>query len=134
MLYLHENRAKEALQLFGDWTDRIARGELPRSSPPRPQGVAHSILVTLWDSGDAKTYVHDEIATDKLNPTVNAYGKLYGTPEYSTDFIPILDVQKATGASAVTRPPLPRRASLLLRLAILSNVGRIVLLPRAKRE
>src|SRR5262249_44046025 len=30
---------QEALRLFGDWTDRIASGELPKSSPPRPQGV-----------------------------------------------------------------------------------------------
>jgi hypothetical protein len=24
---------------FGDWTDRVARGELPRHKPPRPQGI-----------------------------------------------------------------------------------------------
>ncbi len=24
---------------FGDWTDRIAKGELPHAKPPRPQGV-----------------------------------------------------------------------------------------------
>src|SRR5499433_636709 len=26
-------------QYFGDWTDRVAKGELPKSKPPRPQGV-----------------------------------------------------------------------------------------------
>jgi hypothetical protein len=84
---------KEALQLFGDWTDRIAKGELPKSSPPRPQGVERNVVVSLWDWGGAKSYVHDEIATDKRNPTVNAYGKLYGSPEFSTDDFPILDVR-----------------------------------------
>src|SRR3989442_8458857 len=29
---------------FGDWTDRVAKGELPHSKPPRPQGVERKIL------------------------------------------------------------------------------------------
>ena len=28
-----------AFKLFGDWTDRIAGGELPFAQPPRPQGI-----------------------------------------------------------------------------------------------
>src|SRR5215472_26546 len=28
-----------ATQLFGDWTTRIAKGELPKVAPPRPQGM-----------------------------------------------------------------------------------------------
>ena len=47
-------------------------GELPKSKPQRPQGVERNVVVTMWDWGDAKTYLHDEIATDKRNPTVNA--------------------------------------------------------------
>ena len=82
---------QEALQLFGDWTDRVAKGELPAATPPRPQGVERNVVVTLWDWGSATTYLHDEISTDKRNPTVNAYGKIYGTPELSTDMVPILD-------------------------------------------
>ena len=38
-----------------------------------------------------KKYLHDLIASDRRNPTVNAYGPLYGSPEYSTDNMPILD-------------------------------------------
>ena len=34
---------------FGDWTDRIAKGELPFAKPPRPQGVERNIVVTLRD-------------------------------------------------------------------------------------
>ena len=80
-----------ALKNFADWTDRIAAGELPKAKPQRPQGVERNIVVTMWDWGDAKTYLHDEIATDKRNPTVNAWGKLYSATEDSTDNLPILD-------------------------------------------
>jgi hypothetical protein len=80
-----------AIKNFADWTDRIAAGELPKAKPQRPQGIERNIVVTMWDWGDAKTYLHDEIATDKRNPTVNAWGKLYSATEDSTDNLPILD-------------------------------------------
>src|SRR5712671_2364028 len=35
--------------------------------------------------------MHDLISTDRRKPTVNAKGKLYGAPEESTDFFPVLD-------------------------------------------
>ena len=76
---------------FGDWTDRIAKGELPKAKPPRPQGVERNIVITSWEWGTQKHYLHDLIASDRRNPTVNAYGPLYGSPEYSTDNMPILD-------------------------------------------
>ena len=31
---------------FGDWTDRIAKGELPKTQPPRPQGIERNIVST----------------------------------------------------------------------------------------
>ena len=70
---------------FGDWTDRVAKGELPHTKPPRPQGVERNIVVTTWEWGDPKKYLHDLIASDRRYPTVNAYGPLYGSPEYATD-------------------------------------------------
>jgi len=76
---------------FGDWTDRIAKGELPKTQPPRPQGVERNIVVTSWEWSTEKHYLHDLIASDRRNPTVNAYGPVYGSPEYSTDNMPILD-------------------------------------------
>lgn len=79
---------------FGDWTDRIAKGQLPRAKPERPQGVERNIVVTTWDWLDDKHYLHDLIASDRRNPTVNAYGPLYGSTEYSTNAIPILDPVK----------------------------------------
>jgi hypothetical protein len=85
-----------ALKNFAEWTDRIAAGELPKSKPQRPQGIERNIVISIWDWGDAKTYLHDEIATDKRNPAVNAYGKIYSATEDSTDNLPILDPKTAT--------------------------------------
>ena len=83
--------AQRALKLFAEWTDRIAAGALPASQPSRPQGVERNVVITLWDWADPKAYLHDEIATDRRHPTVNANGLLYGAPEESTDVVPILD-------------------------------------------
>jgi hypothetical protein len=80
---------------FGDWTDRIAKGELPSAEPPRPTGVERNIVVTTWDWGNEKQYLHDLISSDKRNPTVNSYGALYGSPEYATDHLPVLDPKTA---------------------------------------
>src|SRR6266705_3775976 len=85
------------LNYFADWTDRIAKGELPHTTPKRPEGIERNIVVTTWDWSDEKKYMHDLIASDRRHPTVNAYGPLFGSPEYSTDDIPILDpVKNAT--------------------------------------
>ena len=88
---------------FGDWTDRIASGELPFAKPPRPQGTERNIVVTTWDWGNEKQYLHDLISSDKRNPTINSYGLLYGSPEYATDHLPVLDPKTAT-VSYITPP------------------------------
>lgn len=82
------------LAYFGDWTERVAKGEVPATRPQRPQGVERNIVVTLRDWMTEKHYLHDLIASDRRYPTVNAYGPLYGSPEYSTDDMPILDPVK----------------------------------------
>jgi hypothetical protein len=82
---------QRALELFGKWTDDIAAGELPFATPPRPQGIARNVVVTEWEWSDPTAYLHDEISTDRWNPSVNGKGKLYGSPEDSTDFMPVLD-------------------------------------------
>ena len=76
---------------LGDWTDRVAKGELPKQRPPRPQGIERNIVITSWEWSTPDKYLHDLISSDRRNPTVNAYGPLYGSPEYSTDNMPILD-------------------------------------------
>ncbi len=80
-----------ATELFGDWTTRIAKGELPAEAPPRPQGIERNLVITQWDWADPKAYLHDSISTDKRNPEVNANGPLYGAPEESRDYLPVLD-------------------------------------------
>ena len=89
------------IKYFADWTDRIAKGELPHAKPARPQGVERNIVVTTWDWLNDKQYLHDLIASDRRHPTVNTYGPLYGSAEYSTDIIPVLDPVKHTTANMV---------------------------------
>ena len=76
---------------YGEWIDRIAQGELPKHRPSRPTGVERNVVVTSWEWGTEKTFLHDLISSDRRKPTVNAYGLLFGSPEYSSDDIPILD-------------------------------------------
>ena len=79
-----------ALEMFADWTDRIVGGELP-PAPPRPAGVERNVVITQWDWADPTTYLHDEVSTDKRDPTVNPYGSIYGALEASADYVPVLD-------------------------------------------
>ena len=69
----------------------IAHGELPSAAPSRPQGQERNVVVTLWDWADPKVYLHDAIASDKRNPTVNANGPIYGALEESGDYLTVLD-------------------------------------------
>ena len=83
--------SKRAAAMYADWSDRIAHGELPDATPSRPQGRERNVVVTMWDWADPKVYLHDDIATDKRNPTVNANGPIYGALEESGDYLTILD-------------------------------------------
>ena len=65
------------IEMYADWTDRIAAGEVP-PTPPRPSGIERNIVITQWDWGNESSYIHDEITTDKRDPTVNAGGLVYG--------------------------------------------------------
>jgi hypothetical protein len=80
-----------ALANLGDWTDRVAKGELPFAKPSRPAGMERNIVLTLWDWNTPQGYLHDEISTDRRNPTLNPHGLIYGSPEESSDYIPWLD-------------------------------------------
>ena len=83
--------AQKAMSLFADWTNRIAAGELPFAKPERPQGVERNVVITMWEWSTPKAYLHDAISTDKRNPRVNANGLIYGSPEESTDMVPVLN-------------------------------------------
>ena len=75
--------AERAIAMYADWTDRIMAGEVP-PAPPRPRGRERNVVLTLWEWGGEAGYIHDEIATDKRNPQVNAGGPVYGV-EFAND-------------------------------------------------
>ena len=103
---------QRALEMFADWTDRILTGEIPEA-PPRPQGAERNVVITQWDWADPKVYLHDEISTDKRNPTVNANGPIYGALEASADYVPVLDPVRHTASQVrvpVRDPATPRAA------------------------
>ena len=101
---------KTALTMFADWTDRIAAGEVP-PVPPRPEGIERNLVLTLWEWGGPATFAHDELSTDKRNPTANANGPIYGVDWGNDGFltldpnthtatevrIPVLDPTRAAG-------------------------------------
>ena len=92
-----------ALAEFADWTDRIAAGELPFAQPERPKGIERNLVITSWEWSRHTAYMHDLIGTDRRKPTVNPNGKLYGAPENSTDYWPVLD-PVTNSASEVKHP------------------------------
>jgi len=98
---LVKNLGGAPMGYYADWTDRIAKGELPHAKPARPQGAERNIVVTTWDWLDEQHYLHDLISSDRRYPTVNAYGQLYGSTEYSTDIMPVLDPKKHTVTNLV---------------------------------
>jgi hypothetical protein len=87
---LNQLGRNRALAMFADWTDRIAAGEVP-PAPPRPRGIERNVVISEWDWADPKAYLHDEVSTDRRNPTINGNGKIYGALELSADYLPVLD-------------------------------------------
>ena len=79
------------LTMFADWSDRIAAGAVPEA-PPRPAGVGRNGVVTMWEWGNETSYVHDEVTTDKRDPTVNADGLVYGV-SITQDTLVITDTE-----------------------------------------
>jgi hypothetical protein len=90
-----QSQGKEpSLKAFSDWTDRVAKGEVP-PAPPRPKGVERNVVVTLWDWGTDHSFMHDEISTDRRHPTVNAGGPIYAVSAGHGSLV-ILDPKKNT--------------------------------------
>jgi hypothetical protein len=94
---------RPALEMFADWTDRIEAGELP-PAPPRPQGIERNVVITMWDWADPEAYLHDVASTDRRDPTVNAYGPVYGALELSKDYTPVLDPRTNTASRIPLAP------------------------------
>ena len=92
------------LAMYADWSTRIAAGEVP-PAPRRPQGVERNLVLTMWEWGDETSYVHDEITTDKRQPTVNTDGLLYGV-SITQDTLVVTDAARHQS----TELPIPLRA------------------------
>ena len=67
---------QRGLKMFADWTQKIAKGEIPATAPPRPMGVERNAVITVWDWAQGRA-LHDEISADRRNPTVGANGRVY---------------------------------------------------------
>ncbi|OFV92815.1 MAG: hypothetical protein A3H95_14725 [Acidobacteria bacterium RIFCSPLOWO2_02_FULL_64_15] len=80
---------ERGMAMFADWVDRIAAGETPQA-PPRPSGAERNIVISLWDWNTDRAFVHDAIATNKLRPTINANGPVFG-PDWSAGALAVLD-------------------------------------------
>jgi hypothetical protein len=109
---LNQLGRSRALEMFADWTDRIAAGEVP-PVPPRPRGVERDVVLTVWDWADPKAYLHDLVSTDRRDPTVNAGGPVYGALELSADYVPVLDpaTHTASRVELTVRDPATRPAA-----------------------
>ena len=92
--------------ILADWTDRIAKGELP-PAPPRPEGIERNLVVTTWDMGEQISFIHDLYTTDKRHPESNPYGPIY-MGDFSTGKLYVLDLKRNTDMAV----PLPTRDNL----------------------
>lgn len=95
---------RRGIREFAGWTDRIASGEVPSSVPPRPAGVERNLVLTLWDWASG-AMIHDEIGTDKRQPTLNAGGRVYGVSTRGDDGHKLVWVDPKT--NAVAEVPVP---------------------------
>ncbi|MEZ5557725.1 MAG: hypothetical protein R3E86_04170 [Pseudomonadales bacterium] len=91
---------EQLLDALSYWHERISAGEVP-PSPPRPAGIERNLVVTQWAWGDAFTYAHDEIATDKRQPTLYANAPIYGVDIANDRILWVDPVTNSAGASGV---------------------------------
>lgn len=82
---------ERAIANFADWTDRIAKGELPFDQPRRPEGLERNLVITMWDYSAPQFYMHDLVSTDRRNAHINPNGAVYASPEDSTDLVGVVD-------------------------------------------
>ena len=99
MITIATELAGVGLKYLAEWSERIENGELPHTIPERPSGLERNVVATVRDWATPTNYMHDLSGTDRRDPTVNGYGPLYGAPEFSTDFFPIIDPVANTDTS-----------------------------------
>ena len=92
---------------YADWTDRVAAGAFP-AAPPRPSGVERNLVITMWDWALPTSRRTDVAVTDERTPTMNSYGRVYGSIQ-SSDIIAVLDPNE----NAATEIRVPSNAPLI---------------------
>jgi hypothetical protein len=80
---------------LADWDTRIKAGELP-PAPPRPAGLERNVVFTEWDWGASDSFIHDLTSTDKRDPSLYPYGKVYGADRTGGGRLWALDPVKNT--------------------------------------
>ena len=120
-----------SLAMFADWTTRIEKGELPAEAPPRPTGVERNLVLTLWgwslNENGIGAAVHDEVSTDKRNPTVNANGPVFGT-QYRYGRLAVLDPKTHVSSTVDIpgfSPPIPHRVITIPHNPMFDQKGRV---------
>jgi hypothetical protein len=100
---LNELGRETVEKVLADWGARIAAGEVP-PAPPRPTGIERNVVISQWDWGTADSFVHDLVSTDKRNPTLYPYGKVYGADRTGGGNLLVLDPVKNTVAALLLEP------------------------------
>ena len=104
MLSTAEGLGKRLLrESLADWGTRIAGGEVP-PAPPRPSGIERNMVISQWAWGRDDSYIHDNVSTDKRNPTLYPSGKVWGI-DIGQSFLWELDPK----THAMTGYEVPRR-------------------------
>ncbi len=104
MLSTAEGLGKRILrESLADWGTRIAGGEVP-PAPPRPSGIERNMVISQWAWGRDDSYIHDNVSTDKRNPTLYPSGKVWGI-DIGQSFLWELDPK----THAMTGHEVPRR-------------------------
>ncbi len=98
-----------AISLYADWTDRIRAGELP-PAPPRPTGVERNVVLSMWGWGHPQGMVHDNVSTDKRDPTLYAGGPIYGVGGAGL-VVTDIATRQSVRMDLPTRVERPRRAN-----------------------
>jgi hypothetical protein len=88
---------EQGVAMYADWTDRIAAGEIPAQAPPRPRGRERDLVISLWDASGTVAFMHDVIATDRRNPTINANGSVFAG-EFGLNALVEVDPRNNTAA------------------------------------
>jgi hypothetical protein len=92
---------------LANWDSRIKAGEVP-AAPARPTGLERNVVVSQWDWGANDSFIHDLTSTDKRNPTLYPYGKVYGADRVGGGRLWVLDPTKNTVTKYQVQPRDPK--------------------------